>query len=66
MLASEAHQADPEAWLGLDSVIAADGGASDVMSFCSTHSKNDDEIWFNFCHSSTRFFVEETCKKKSV
>jgi hypothetical protein len=56
-------KSDPEAWLGVDGVIAADAGASDGGELLLNpyfDAKEDDELWFNFCHSSTRFFVEET------
>jgi hypothetical protein len=55
--------ANREAWLGPDGVIAADGGASDGSSLLLNpyRSPDDaDEKYYNFCHSSTRFFVEET------
>ena len=52
-----------EPWLGRDGLIAADGGASDGGRFllnpiCDASAPED--VWYNFCHSSTRFFVEET------
>ena len=53
---------DPEAWLGPDGVILGDGGASDADGFFMNphpHPKTPAEFYFNFCHSSTRFFVEE-------
>ena len=52
-----------EAWLGEDGVVAADGGASDadVLLLNGYHNpKEPDEFWYNFCQSSTRFFIEET------
>ena len=54
---------DPEAWLGADGVIAADGGASDggeLLLNPIPNAEEADELYYNFCHSSTRFFVEET------
>ena len=54
---------DPKAWLGEDGLIAADGGASDGGNLLLNPIPNAKEIedkWYNFCHSSTRFFVEET------
>jgi len=52
-----------EAWLGKDGVVLGDGGASDgdgvFMNPYRTPSSPEDS-WFNFCHSSTRFVVEET------
>ena len=55
-------KADPTAWLGPDGVILADGGASDhdgVFMNPYPHPSTDEEYYFNFCHSSSRFFVEE-------
>ena len=55
--------ADREAWLGPNGVIAADGGASDGSSLLLNPYRSPvepDEKYYNFCHSSTRFFVEET------
>ena len=52
-----------DAWLGPGGMIAADGGASDKGQLllnpyrCPTEP---DQLYFNFCHSSTRFYVEET------
>ena len=54
---------DPLAWLGLDGAIAADGGASDGGALLLNpipNAKSPDACYYNFCHSSTRFFVEET------
>ena len=56
-------RADPEAWLGKDGVIAADGGASDggdLLLNPIADAREVEELWYKFCHSSTRFFVEET------
>ena len=53
---------EPEKWLGSCGVILGDSGASDGDTFflnpyyCPTDS---DKAWFNLCHSSTRFFVEQ-------
>ena len=50
-------------WLGEDGVIAADGGASDrgnILLNPIPNPRDDKDAWYNFCHSSTRFFVEET------
>ena len=58
-----AIKADREAWLGPNGVIAADGGASDHSDLLLNPYRSPDqpaECWYNFCHSSTRFFVEET------
>ena len=54
---------NPEAWLGENGVIAGDNGASDggkyVLNPVPLPSTLED-FFYNFCHSSTRFFVEET------
>jgi hypothetical protein len=55
-------KADPTAWLGQNGVILGDGGASDgdgVFMNPYPNPHTDSEFYFNFCHSSTRFFVEE-------
>lgn len=49
-------------WLGPDGVVAGDGGASDgdVIFLNPYHMpRTPEKLHFNFCHSSTRFFVEE-------
>lgn len=54
---------NPEAWLGKHGMVAADGGASDGGDFLLNpipDAREPEECWYNFCHSSTRFFVEET------
>ena len=54
---------DKAAWLGDDGVIAADSGASDrgqLLLNPIPNPKSEKDVWYNFCHSSTRFFVEET------
>ena len=54
--------ADPDTWLGPNGVVLGDSGASDGDSVFLNpyHAAADaDKCWFNFCHSSTRFFVEE-------
>lgn len=59
----EQIKADPEAWLGVDGVIAADGGASDggeLLLNPIANAREPEDCWYNFCHSSTRFPVEET------
>ena len=54
---------EPEKWLGKGGLTLGDSGASDGDKFflnpyhCPTEPE---KCWFNFCHSSTRFFVEET------
>ena len=56
-------QLSPDEWLGPGGVIAADGGASDggkILLNPIQDAREPDEVWYNFCHSSTRFFVEET------
>ena len=53
---------DPVAWLGPNGLIVADGGASDHDTFFLNPYHNPtspERCWFNFCHSSTRFYVEE-------
>ena len=52
-----------KAWLGEDGYIAADGGVSDkghVLLNPYRCPSAPDQLYFNFCHSSTRFYVEET------
>ena len=59
----EQIKADPEAWLGKDGVIAADGGASDggeLLLNPILGAREPQDCHYNFCHSLTRFFVEET------
>ena len=59
----DAIREDPETWLGPGGVILGDCGASDGNGVFLNpyHSPTESEqCWFNFCHSSTRFFVEET------
>ena len=54
---------DPDRWLGEHGVILGDSGASDGDAFFLNpyHAPTEPErCWFNFCHSSTRFYVEET------
>lgn len=54
---------NPESWLGPGGMIAADGGASDGGQRLLNPVFNPREpidMYYNFCHSSTRFFVEET------
>ena len=53
---------DPDRWLGPGGVILGDSGASDGDRFFLNpfHCPTEPELlWFNFCHSSTRFFVEQ-------
>jgi len=55
--------ADREAWLGERGLVVADGGAKDGNNVLLNPYRAptcQEEFWFNFCHSSTRFFVEET------
>ena len=59
----EQIKADPEAWLGKDGIIAADGGASDggeLLLNPILSAREPQDCHYNFCHSLTRFFVEET------
>ena len=58
----KAMQADRTKWLGEGGVILGDSGASDSGKLFMNpyHAPTDPErLWFNFCHSSTRFFVEQ-------
>jgi hypothetical protein len=58
----KAIAADADKWLGPGGVILGDSGASDGDAYFLNpyHSPQDPEkLWFNFCHSSTRFFVEQ-------
>lgn len=55
--------ADPDKWLGPGGVVLGDCGASDGDKFFLNpyySARLPEYAWFNFCHSSTRFFVEET------
>jgi len=59
----ERIQENSTAWLGEHGVIAADGGASDggkLLLNPIPNARSPEDCWYNFCHSSTRFFVEET------
>jgi hypothetical protein len=50
-------------WLGKDGYILGDGGTTDPQGIVLTPihmPRTVEDKWFNFCHSSTRFFVEET------
>ena len=52
-----------EAWLGRGGLIAGDGGTHDEKGILLTPipgPTTPQDLWYNFCHSSTRFFVEET------
>lgn len=54
---------DPDLWLGKGGVILGDSGASDGdQYFLNPYHQPTDakKLWFNFCHSSTRFYVEQT------
>ena len=53
---------DPDRWLGPGGLILGDSGASDGDAFFLNPYHNPtepDKLWFNFCHSSTRMFVEQ-------
>ena len=55
--------AEPDKWLGQGGVVLGDSGASDgdeIFLNPYYNPTDPDKCWFNFCHSSTRFFVEET------
>lgn len=57
-----AIEEDPGKWLGSHCVMLGDCGASDGSKHFVNpyHSPTRPEhAWFNFCHSSTRFFIEE-------
>jgi len=57
----EAIRDNPSIWLGEHGVILGDSGASDGDAFFLNpyHSPSaPEQCWFNFCHSSSRFFVE--------
>ena len=54
--------ADKDKWLGPGGVVLGDSGASDGDEFFLNpyHAPTDpDRCWFNFCHSSTRFYIEQ-------
>mgnify|MGYP002629707147 CR=1 FL=1 len=53
---------DPDKWLGVGGVVLGDSGASDGDRIFLNPYHNPfepEKCWFNFCHSSTRFFVEQ-------
>ena len=53
---------DADRWLGPGGVILGDSGASDGdMYFLNPYHAPEDSkrLWFNFCHSSSRFYVEQ-------
>ena len=53
---------DPDTWLGPGGVVLGDSGASDGDAmFLNPYNKptEPERCHFNFCHSSTRFFVEQ-------
>ena len=55
--------ADPDKWLGKGGLILGDSGASDgdnVFLNPYNHPTEPDKCFFNFAHSSTRFFIEQT------
>jgi hypothetical protein len=56
---------DRDAWMGSDGVILADSawspGSTFVMApYTVFDGSTEAQQWYNFVHSSTRFFVEET------
>jgi hypothetical protein len=54
---------DRTLWLGKGGIILADGGARDAGDILMNpyfNPKTAEQFWFNFCQSSSRFFVEET------
>jgi len=53
----------PDTWLGPNGLVLGDSGASDgdTVFLNPYHGPSEpDKCWFNFCHSSTRFYVEQT------
>ena len=53
---------EPDKWLGPGGVVLGDSGASDGDAFFLNpfwNPEDPEKLWFNFCHSSTRFFVEQ-------
>ena len=60
----EAMKQDPDTWLGKGGVILGDSGAGDGGSvfmnpYHSPDRSQPERLYFNFCHSSTRFYVEQ-------
>lgn len=56
-------ETDADTYLGVGGLILGDSGASDGDRIFMNpyHAPSTPErCWFNFCHSSTRFFVEQT------
>jgi hypothetical protein len=58
-------EVNPEPWIGKNGVVLADSawgnGSSIIMTpFTALHGETVDKQWYNFVHSATRFFVEET------
>ena len=54
---------DPDTWLGPGGLVLGDSGASDGDNVFLNPYHNpteSDKCHYNFCHSSTRFFVEQT------
>ena len=55
-------RADREGWLGTDGVVLVDGGMEGVADFFIppfSAAATAMQRFFNFCHSSTRFFIEQ-------
>ena len=55
---------DRDRWLGPGGVILGDSGAGDggnvfLNPYHTPTAEQVEKLWFNFCHSSTRFFVEQ-------
>ena len=52
---------DPQAWLGKDGIMVGDGGFAQTGYMMTPYAKacTNREHYFNFCFSSTRFYVEQ-------
>ena len=62
-LTMKAIREEPDKWLGKNGLILGDSGASDGDTLFLNpffNAAEESRCWFNFCHSSTRFFVEQT------
>lgn len=55
-------RADRERWLGEDGIVLVDGGMEGIADFFISPfpvAATAKQRYFNFCHSSTRFFIEQ-------